>query len=357
MDKPVELLARLVGVEGLTAAEAPIVAEAAKICDDLDLEHSADAMGIVATVQGQNPGPTLLLCSHLDTVPAGEGWTVPPFQATIREGRLFGRGAVDARASCTAILLALQHAARHGLPAGRLVGILSVGEEGNHPSLPGLLEKIGPVDAGVVGEPTGMDIAVAQRGLIVLELTAHGKQGHAARSDGPNAALRLARDLVFLNDLQPPRWHPTLGQIKITPTRINAGVADNIVPPIATAMVDVRTTPSYSHDELMDIVGRAVESEVRVLADQWIPCETPKEHILVRTACAALPDGATYASDTTSDWVFLQQRKIPAVKIGPGNPANSHTADEHIGLDELSAGVTGYIRLVDAFFQTTGPGG
>lgn len=352
MANPTELLTRIVSVEGITGNEGAILNCVMQACDELGLMPSQSPDGIVFQVEGAQPGPRILFCSHLDTIPAGDGWTYNPFTATVKDGSIYGRGAVDARAACTAIILAAHHLKTNGLAKGTFIGALSIGEEGNDPSLPRLLEKIGPVDGSVVGEPTSMNIATAQRGLIVLELLAKGRQGHAARTQGPNAALALAKDLVFLDALQPPRWHTTLGQIKITPTRISAGVADNVIPPLATAMVDVRTTPSYTHAELLDIVKRAVQSEVRVIADKWIPCEIAEKTPLVMAAKASLPGAQLFASDTTSDWVFLENQHIPAVKIGPGDTKKSHTADECISVEELEAGVNGYISLAKGCLES-----
>ncbi len=354
MPSPDQLLARLISVTGITGSEEEILIATAVICRELSLDAKYTEDGIVFRIEGKSDGPTLLACSHLDTVPAGEGWTVPPHTATINDGHIFGRGAVDARGSCLSIMLAAKKLATQGNFVGQFLGVLSVGEEGNDPSLPRLLEDIGPVDAAIVGEPTNMDIATAQRGLIVLELESRGVQGHAARTEGPNAALNLAQDLVHLNELQLPRWHQTLNQIKITPTRMTAGIADNLTPPVATALIDVRTTPSYGHDELIDLVSRAVSAEVKIVADQWIPCEIPNNHPFVTVAQKALPESKLFASDATSDWVFLEKQGIPAVKIGPGNPLYSHVPNERISLNELEAGIEGYYRLADTYLTQKG---
>lgn len=345
-----ELLARLVSVEGVTGHEEKILAEAAAAGKSLGLRPEASSQGVVFKIEGDAPGPTLLFCAHLDTVPAGEGWSVPPFEATRREGHLFGRGAVDDRASCAAIMLAAAHFAAAGLPRGRFIGALSIGEEGNDPSLPKLLDDLGPVTAGIVCEPTMMNIAVAQRGLMVLELSARGTQGHASRTAGPNAIVTLARDLVSVAELRPWHEHPTLGSVKITPTRCCAGVADNVAPPVAKALLDVRTTPAHTHAEIVEMIGGATKSDVRVVADQWIPCETPPSHPLVVAAKEALPQASVYASDATSDWVFLAARNIPAIKVGPGDSVYSHAIDERIALADLESGVAGYIRLAESGF-------
>jgi acetylornithine deacetylase len=342
---PQKLLSELVSVQGVTGQEENILSAAARICDSLGLTPQVTPDGIILHVKGQKPGATLLFCSHLDTVPAGEGWTVAPYEATIRDDMLFGRGAVDAKASCAAIILTAYRLKKEGLLQGQWVGALSIGEEGNAPSLPRLLDKIGPVDAAVVGEPTQMDIATAQRGLMVLELETRGKQEHAARSKGVGAPLLLAQDISHLSQIPFPRYHNLLGRIRLTPTRINSGIADNLVPPTATAMVDVRTTPVYTNDEILSTVRAAVTAKVSVIADAWVPCEVSHEHPLVKTALTALTDAKLFASDAASDWTFLQKQNIPAIKLGPGNCLFSHTADERISISELTDGLDGYTQI------------
>jgi acetylornithine deacetylase len=345
MIEAAEILRRLVAVEGVTGCESGILAEAAALVDELGLAPVVSPDGVIVTLPGVAPGPTLLCCSHLDTVPAGDGWRTPPYAGAVVDGWLHGRGAVDARASCAAFLAVARHFAEAGLPRGRLVVALSIGEEGDDPSLPRLLDAIGPIDAGLVGEPTRMNIASSQRGLLVLELTARGPQGHAARTHGANAIHVLARDLVALETLRPPRAHPSLGRVKITPTRLQAGVADNMTAPVATALVDVRTTPAYETEELLALIREAVESTVAVRSDLWPPCETPPAHPLALAAKEALPQASVFASDAASDWAFLQRRGIPGLKLGPGDPTFSHAPDERIALRDFTAAVADLIRL------------
>jgi acetylornithine deacetylase len=209
-----------------------------------------------------------------------------------------------------------------------------------------LLDRLPPIDAGLVGEPTRMNVATSQRGLLTIEVTGRGEQGHAARSHGPNAIYELTRDLQALEKLRWPRAHPSLGRIKITPTRLAAGVADNVAPPQATALLDVRTTPAYTTDELLALIRETVESPVAVRSDRWPPCETPETHPLVRAARAALPQAKLFASDAASDWAFLHARGIPAVKLGPGDPLFSHAPNERIALRDFEGDVADLTRLV-----------
>ena len=349
--KPIDLLADLLRVEGITGEEAAIVERSATWVERMGFEPEVSEKGVVFEVAGQNPGPTLLFCTHLDTVPAGEGWTHAPFGGE-REGEfLYGRGAVDARGSAVAMLFAMAHLKQRRFAQGRAIAAFSVGEEGNHPSLPKLLDRFGTIDGGVVGEPTQMHVATSQRGLMVLELHADGRQGHAARTDGPNAIYRLACDLQRLEAFEFDRVHEALGAVRLTPTRLRAGVADNVTPPKASAVLDLRSTPRYTHAELAEMIRKEVQGTLRVVDDQWIPCHTPDDARILHAAKRALSDRRFFASDAASDWAALAKREIPAVKIGPGNPVRSHQPDEWISTEELQQGIKGYEKLARAFFE------
>ena len=354
MPDGMELLGRLVAAKGITGDEGLTLSAAEEVCGALGLSAEKSQDGLIVRIGDNSGGPALCFGSHLDTVPAGEGWTTPPHGALVRDGVLFGRGAVDARASCVAILLTLAHFASTKADRCNLVGLLSLGEEGLDPSLPRLLHKVKNLRAAVVGEPTNMQIATAQRGLLILELKAAGDQGHAARSHGKNAILALARDLLALHEVEFPKRHPSLGSIRITPTRLKAGVADNATPPSATALLDVRTTPLVGPAEIISELRKTLNSDVRVVSDVWIPCETPESHPLVHCARRALPGARLFGSDAASDWVFFARLGIPAIKLGPGNQAYAHAPDERISAGELELGVAGYIRLVEQWMALNG---
>jgi acetylornithine deacetylase len=352
-----DLLARLVAVRGVTGDEAGIVAAAAEVCREVGLAVETGPDGLVLRAGAPSPEPALCFCSHLDTVPAGEGWTVPPHEGFRRHEFVYGRGAVDARASCVAIILTVAHFAAHPPAHGVVVGLLSVGEEGDDSSLPRLLAQIPTPAAAVVGEPTRMDLANRQRGLLVLAIESTGVQGHAARAVGPNAIWELARDLSAIQRLTFARVHPALGAIRLTPTRVTSGVADNVAPPVARALLDVRTTPAYTNDELVATIREAVASHVRVVSDTWRPCEIDEKQPLLACAREALPDAAVFASDAASDWVFLARAGIPALKLGPGDPQYSHAPNERIARHELEAGVAGYLRLAQTWLAGRGEKG
>lgn len=347
----VTLLSDLVAIPSVSGDEEAVARFAEETARAARLDVVRDSSGVKVEVRGKRPGPTLAFVTHLDVVPPGDGWTRDPFTPVIDDGRLYGRGSGDAKASVTAMLLAAQDIAqRGGPPAGRLLVILGYGEETRHTSMPQAVAAAGEIAAAVVGEPTNLDIAVAQRGLMMVDLVAHGEQRHAgyadpsSRDDGfVNATQVLAHDLVALRDIARHRRHPVLGFPTITPTMLEAGVGRNVTPPTARAVLDVRSTPAWPHSDLADALREALESEVVVTSDRLVPCETPEGSTLLAVARRVRPQAKTFGSPTCSDWVFLRDRD--AIKCGPGTSRNSHTPDEWVLIDEVGAARDFYARL------------
>jgi len=307
-----------------------------------------DAAGVSVRVAGRRPGRTLALVSHLDVVPPGAGWTRDPFAPVIEDGRLYGRGAGDAKASVASMLVAAREVSDSGgAEGGDLLLLFGLGEETRNTSMPDLVARAGAIDAAIIGEPTDLEFAVAQRGLMMVDLVARGDQRHAGRvtEDGPftNALTAMARDLVRLEGLFTERPHPLLGHPTVTATMLTAGVSRNVTPPSARAVLDVRSTPSWSHDELAAGLRGALECEVVVTSDRLVPCETPPGSALLAACRSVLGASRPYGSPTCSDWVFL--RHVDAVKCGPGTSRRSHTPDECVDLDQVSAAQRFYADL------------
>ena len=344
----VELLRELVATPSVSGDEEAVGRLVEDTVRGWSLDVVRDEAGVRVVVDGTRPGPTLAFVSHLDVVPPGSGWTRDPFRPSIEEGRLYGRGSGDAKASVAAMLFAAWDAsARGALPAGRLVVVLGYGEETRHTSMPTALERVGAVDAAVVGEPTNLDFAVAQRGLMMVDLVARGDQRHAgyAADDArfTNSVVALAGDLAKLPGVLAGRPHPILGEATVTPTMLEAGVSRNVTPPSAKAILDIRSTPAWSHGEIAEALRSRLESEVVVTSERLVPCETPANSRLLGIASAIRPDARHYGSPTCSDWVFL--RHADAFKCGPGTSRRSHTPDEHVDLHEVTAARMFYWRL------------
>ena len=349
-----ELLTDLVATPSVSGSEEAVARQVEQAAQARGLDVVRDAAGVKVEVRGKRAGATLALVSHLDVVPPGEGWTRDPFTPSIEDGRLYGRGSGDAKASVAAMLCAAHDvAAAGGPPAGRLLVLLGYGEETRHTSMPELAASAGPIDAAVVGEPTNLDIAIAQRGLMMVDLVARGDQRHAGYADAGdnggfvNATQRLARDLIALDRVARDRAHAVLGHPTITPTMLEAGVGRNVTPPVARAVLDVRTTPAWSHAEIADALRQSLESEVVVTSDRLVPCETPPGSRLLAAAQRVRPEARTFGSPTCSDWVFLQDSD--AIKCGPGTSRNSHAPDEWVTLAEVSAARAFYARLAEEY--------
>ena len=349
MQADVKLLSDLVAIPSVSGTEAALAEFVEQTARGWGLDVVRDDTCVRIEVSGAGPGVSLAMVSHLDTVPAGAGWTRDPFTPVIEGNRLYGRGSGDAKASVAAMLLAAHDLAERGRPdAGRVLVVLGYGEETKHTSMEQAVDRIGHVDAAVIGEPTNLDVAVAQRGLMMVDLVAKGDQGHAAYTAGNgsaavNAAVVLAQDLVKLGSLFTERVHPVLGKVTATPTMLEAGVSRNVTPPVARAILDVRTTPAWTHAEIAERLRESLTSEVVVTSQRLVPCQTPSGSRLLAAAGRVRPDAKQFGSPTCSDWVFL--RHADAIKCGPGTSRRSHTADEYVDLPELGAARAFYADL------------
>jgi acetylornithine deacetylase len=343
----IELLADLVTTASVSGTEAALAAKITAMVEGWGLDVTCDEASVTVQVRGSEPGPTLALISHIDTVPAGEGWTRPPFEATIEGDRLYGRGSGDAKASVAAMLCAARDCHASGLARGRLLVILGFGEETKDTTMGLAVQYCGGVDAAIIGEPTNLQFAVAQRGLMMVNLVAHGQQRHAGYASADpgftNAAVALAKDLVKLDALFTARPHPILGQPFVTPTMLEAGVSRNVTPPSAKAVLDVRSTPAWGHAEMAAVMRAELHSDVEVTSDRLVPCETPAGSALLAAMQRARPEGRCYGSPTCSDWVFVRDRD--AVKCGPGTSPRSHTPDEYVDLPEVTAARVFYAQV------------
>jgi acetylornithine deacetylase len=348
----VELLRQLVAIPSVSGDEAEVAAFVEETVLRWGLDVTRDETGVRVEVHGWGAGPTIALVSHLDVVPAGAGWSRDPFTPVIEDGRLYGRGSGDAKASVAAMLCAAKdvHDAG-GMDAGRLLVILGYGEETKNTTMEAAVAAAGDIDAAVVGEPTNLDIAVAQRGLLMVDLLAEGDQRHAgyAAADGEfsNAVLVLARDLLQLDGLFVGRTHPVLGHATATPTMLEAGVSRNVTPAVAKAILDVRSTPDWTHEEIAELLRSSLRSNVIVTSRRLVPCETPPGSKLLATAARARPESQQFGSPTCSDWVFL--RHADAIKCGPGTSRRSHTPDEYVDLPEVSQARSFYANLARAY--------
>ncbi len=350
---PLPLLAALVRAPSPSGQEERAAEVLATWAADAGLDPTVDETSVRIEVGGAEPGPTLFLVSHLDTVPPGDGWTRDPFGGEIEEGHLHGRGSVDAKGSVAAMAAAAAALAGAGGPArGRLVVLATYREETLATSMPLALERFGMPDAAIVGEPTGLEPCVAQRGLVVLRLLWTGTARHAGWAAGDpegrdNAIEKAAVDLAALAGLEFERVHPILGKIGLTVTRIEGGNANNVVPDRCAAVLDIRTTPAYGTDEIVARVRARVRAEVEIASARCLPCETPGGSRLLDAIRRVRPDSVPFGSPTASDWVSL--RDVDAVKLGPGDSRLSHTSRERVPVEEIAAASRLYAAVASEY--------
>jgi acetylornithine deacetylase len=304
---------------------------------------------------GLPPLPLLLLDTHLDTVPPVAGWSRDPWDSRPEGGKVYGLGANDAKAAVAGMIAAFAAFAEVELPFTVALALVE-GEETRGTGTAAVLEELARQGrrpaAAVIGEPTGLDLAIAQKGLLVLELVTRGDACHAAHAralGAANAARRLARDLVALEAVDLGPAHERLGAVTLEPTQLRAGTARNVVPDEAVALLDVRTTPMLPAAEVVRRIRQAVSGEVRVLSDRLAPRETAAGAAVVEAARRVRPEARIYGSATLSDMVFMAD--VPAVKCGPGSSERSHTADEFVWQEEVLAGARFYTRLIGSYAE------
>lgn len=293
-------------------------------------------------------GPTLLLNAHLDTVRPAAGYTRDPFAPVIEDGRLYGLGANDDGGSLIALLAAYMELSQRPQPY-RLVFSATAEEEVSGPGgMDLLLPALGPVTFGLIGEPTGMRMAVAERGLMVLDGTVRGRSGHAARDEGDNAIYKALAAVEWFRGFRFERISDFLGPVKMTVTQIDAGVQHNVVPDTCRLVVDVRPNGCYTNADLLDRIRSAVP------AGEWIArslrlesTSLPLSHpVVARGLALGLP---AFGSPTTSNRAVCP---FPTLKLGPGDSARSHAPDEYIRLDEIAGAIDRYVQLLDQIHLT-----
>ena len=286
--------------------------------------------------------PTILLNSHIDTVKPVTGWRRQPFTPKIENGKLYGLVSNDAGASLVSLFQVYRHLSATQ-QSYNLIYLASCEEEvSGKNGIESVLPKLPPITLGIVGEPTEMNPAIAEKGLMVLDLTARGKAGHAARNDGENAIYKLMPDIEWFRSFRFSKESPLLGTVKMSVTQINAGTQHNVIPDICTAVVDIRSNECYSNEELFEEITKHISCEAKARSFRLNSSSIPADHPFVKRAVEL--GKVPFGSPTLSDQALM---KFPSVKIGPGKSSRSHTADEYILLNEIEEAIGLYIRLLD----------
>lgn len=286
--------------------------------------------------------PTILLNSHIDTVKPVAAWQRDPFTPIEEGDRLYGLGSNDAGASVVALLHAF-FGLQQTEQTYNLIFLASCEEEiSGKNGIESVIPDLPPISFAIVGEPTQMHPAIAEKGLMVLDCIVYGKSGHAARNEGDNAIYKALKSIQWFQEHDFPRKSDLLGEVKMTVTVINAGTQHNVVPDRCEFTVDVRSNECYSNQELYELIKAGAGCEVNVRSFRLNSSRFDVAHPFVQRAIKA--GKKTFGSPTLSDQALMS---FPSLKIGPGDSARSHTADEYIRPEEIQEAITLYIHLLD----------
>jgi len=287
--------------------------------------------------------PTILLNSHHDTVKPNKGYALDPFSPLESDGKLFGLGSNDAGGALVSLIATfLYYNSEPGLKYNLIMAATAEEEISGNNGIEALLPHLGKIECGIVGEPTEMQMAVAERGLMVLDCVANGKAGHAARDEGENSIYKALKDIEWLESYRFPKVSSLLGPVKMSVTVIETeNKAHNVVPSQCKFVVDTRVNELYTFEEVLATIHGHVKSEIRPRSTRLRSSSIALDHQLVKAGRAL--GRSYYGSPTTSDKALMS---FPALKMGPGDSARSHVADEYIYIDEIKEGIELYIRLL-----------
>jgi len=342
-DDAVALLQQMIAISSLSKEEKSLA--------DF-LERYIEIKGYVAVRKENNvwilsPGfdparPTVLLNSHIDTVKPVAGWVRDPFRPSIENGKLFGLGSNDAGASIVSLLHVFFFLTQKQQSYNLIFAASAEEEISGKNGIEALLQELPKVDFAIVGEPTGMNMAVAEKGLMVLDCTVHGQAGHAARNEGDNAIYKALPVIDWFKTFDFAKKSDLLGAVKMTVTQINAGTQHNVIPDKCSLVVDIRSNEMYSNQEILDEVRKHVSCDVVPRSTRLSSTATPLNHAIVKRGREL--NRAVFGSPTLSDQAIMP---FPSLKMGPGDSARSHTADEYILVNEISEAIEVYIQLLD----------
>ena len=286
--------------------------------------------------------PTMLLNAHIDTVKPVETWTRDPFVPTIEDGKLYGLGANDCGGGLVSLLQVFRILSVEKDIPYNIIYVASCEEEvSGQNGFSAVLPELPPIDVAIVGEPTGMNPAIAEKGLMVIDGVAHGKSGHAARNEGVNAINEVLDDLQWLRDYQFRKVSPFLGETRATVTVVHAGTQHNVIPDKVEFVIDVRTNEYYQNEFVFAFLQKHMKSELKARSFRLHSSSFPEDHPLIKR-CKRMRM-KPYGSPTLSDQALMP---FPSFKLGPGESSRSHTADEYIEIDEIHNAIKTYVKLI-----------
>ena len=340
----IALLHDLISIQSFSSEEDPTAKRIEQWFAEHDIPSKRENNNVYAFNAAFDPSkPTLLLNSHHDTVKPNSAYTKDPFHPHVEDGKLYGLGSNDAGGALVSLMALFTHYYDHPNPKYNLIIAATAEEESSGPlGLNSLLKTLPLIDVAIVGEPTLMQLAIAEKGLVVFDGKVKGTASHAAHPNADNPLLKLPAVIEWLNNFTFEKESEVLGPVKLTLTQINAGKQHNVVPAQVDLVIDVRVNDCYSNQEIVSLLQKEAPLELTPRSTDLNSSSIPIDHPLVE---AGIELGrTTYGSPTLSDQAKLS---CPSLKLGPGDSTRSHTADEFIYVNEIEEGIALYIDLLN----------
>ena len=342
-EKAIALLHDLIAIQSFSSEEDKTAARIGQWFNEHNIPFQQQDYNVYAMNKAFDKNkPTLLLNSHHDTVKPNSAYTKDPFHPHIEDGKLYGLGSNDAGGALVSLIALFTHYYDHPNPQYNLILAATAEEESSGPNgLNSLLPTLPPIDVAIVGEPTLMQLAIAEKGLVVFDGKIKGTASHAAHPNTDNPILKLPEVLQWLSNFNFDKESAVLGPVKLTVTQVNAGKQHNVVPAAVDLVIDVRVNDCYSNQEIVDLLQKEAPLSLTPRSTDLNSSSIPADHPLVQ---AGIELGrSTYGSPTLSDQAKLS---CPSLKLGPGDSTRSHTANEFIYVSEIEEGIDLYIQLL-----------
>lgn len=341
---PVSILQSLIKIPSFSREEkkvADFFEEKMKEVLNLDIQRYKNNLWVMSPCFDAQK-PTILLAAHLDTVKPASNWTKDPFSAAVEDGKLFGLGSNDDGINVVVFLAVFEKLIKQLQPYNLIFAATAEEEVSGKNGIESLLNQLPKIDFAIIGEPTNLNLAIAEKGLLVLDVTAKGKSAHAARNEGENAVYKALEAIDWFRNYCFEKKSELLGAVKMTVTQINAGTQHNVIPDVCSFVIDVRTNELYTNQEVVDIIKQHIGNcEVTPRSLRLNSTSTPHNKLIEK----AIQLGAkTFGSPTLSDQALLP---FPSVKIGTGDSARSHTADEYVFISEIEKGIDFFVAWLN----------
>jgi len=347
-EKAIELLKELISIQSFSSEEDKTADAIEDWFKSFDIPFERKINNVFAVNKHFDESkPTLLLNSHHDTVKPNSAYTRDPFHAHIEDGKLYGLGSNDAGGALVSLLATFTHFYSAENLNHNILMVASMEEENAGPnSLRGLLPDLPKIDVAIVGEPTLLDLAIAEKGLVVFDAIIKGTPSHAAHPNDDNSIYHTIEVLEWFKNYKFKKVSEVLGEVKLTITQINAGSQHNVVPAQVDLVIDVRVNDKYTNAEIAEILKRDAPCELKERSLRLNSSAIEKDHALVQSGIAL--GRKTYGSPTLSDQAALTCQSL---KLGPGDSTRSHSADEFIYVHEIEDGIDLYIKILEGFFH------